>query len=145
VGSRAFRGVGCRCQQPRRPEPTRVARHGLVLAVAMVWVLADGTRVEEATQADLPPAQGHTPRPLTYRKRRRWVSVFRLGLSWLRLHLARGRLWCRLWLGPEPWAEGWPPFMVQDHDVRPHAAAEPPPRFQSLPLSANGRGMYRKL
>ena len=123
LGFRALKGVGFQWQQTRRTEPTRVARHGLVLAVAMVWVLADGTRVEEATQADLPPAQGHTPRPLTYRKRRRWVSVFRLGLSWLRLHLARGRLWCRLWLAPEPWPEGWPQLMVQYHDVSPQAAA----------------------
>src|SRR5262249_60565831 len=138
VGSRAFRGVGCRCQQPRRPEPTRVARHGLVLAVAMVWVLADGTRVEEATQADLPPAQGHTPRPLTYRKRRRWVSVFRLGLSWLRLDLARGRLWRRLWLAPEAWPEGWAQFVVQYVDVRPQAGASRRPALQTRPRRLRG-------
>jgi Transposase DDE domain len=123
LGFRALKGVGFHWQQTRRTEPTRVARHWLVLAVAMVWVLAYGTRVEEATQAELPPAQVHTPRPPTDRRRRRWVSVFRLGLSWLRLHLARGRLWRRLWLAPEPWPKVWPQWRVHYHDISPQAAA----------------------
>ena len=123
LGFRALKGVGFQWQQTRRTDPTRVARHWLVLAVAMVWVLAYGTRVEEATQADLPPAQVYTPRPPVHRRRLRWVSVFRLGLSWLRLHLARGRLWRRLWLAPEPWPEMWPQLMVHYHDVRSQAAA----------------------
>jgi Transposase DDE domain len=123
LGFRALKGVGFQWQQTRRTEPTRVARHWLVLAVAMVWVLAYGTRVEEAIQADLPPAQVYSPPPPTPRPRRRWVSVLRLGLSWLRLHLARGRLWHRLWLAPEPWPEVWPQLAVHYHDLIQQAAA----------------------
>lgn len=123
LGFRALKGVGFQGQQTRRTEPTRVARPWLVLAVAMVWVLAYGTRGEEATQAELPPAQLQTPRPPTHRKRPRWVSVFRLGLSWWRLHLAQGRLWRRLWLAPEPWPAVWPHLAVHYHESIQQAAA----------------------
>ena len=84
-----------------------MARHWLVLAVAMVWVLAYGTRVEEATQVKLPPAQLHTPPSPAPHRRRRWVSVFRLGLSWLRLHLAQGAV-----AGAGPWPQAWPVFNI---------------------------------
>lgn len=50
MGFRALKGVGWQWQPTRRTEPTRVARHWLVLAVALLWVLAYGTRVEEAAR-----------------------------------------------------------------------------------------------
>jgi hypothetical protein len=48
LGFRALKGVGWQWQKTRRTDPERVARHWLVLAVAMVWVLAYGTRAEDA-------------------------------------------------------------------------------------------------
>jgi hypothetical protein len=95
LGFRALKGVGWQWQPTRRTEPTRVARHWLVLAVAMLWVLAYGTRVEEAAQQGVPvaalrcPPPGPVPSPRTG-GRRRLVSLFRLGLSGLRRTLARG-------------------------------------------------------
>jgi hypothetical protein len=61
LGFRARKGVGFQWQQTRRTAPTRVARPWLVLAVARVWTLADGTRGEDAMPAELPPAQRHRP------------------------------------------------------------------------------------
>src|SRR5262245_55330012 len=102
-GFRALQGVGWQWQHTRRPPPTRVARHWLVLAVAMLWVLAYGTRAEDAAQQGVPPARLVRPlAPLAARVPRP-VSVFRRGLQWLRQTMARGYLWRRLWLAPEPW------------------------------------------
>jgi Transposase DDE domain len=104
LGFRALKGVGWQWQQTRRTDPERVARHWLVLAVATLWVVACGTRVEEARAAGVPPARLRTPRPAPKVQRRK-VSVFRLGLAWLRQQVARGRVWQRLWLTPEPWPD----------------------------------------
>jgi hypothetical protein len=106
-GSRVLKGVGWQWQQTRRTEPTRVARYWLVLAVATLWVLAYGTRVEDAAQQGLPLLQLARPP--------RGVSLFRQGLSWLRVHLLRGRLWRRLWLAPEPWPEPTPQLHISCH------------------------------
>ena len=42
------RRMGWQWHRTRRLDPARVDRHWLVLAVATLWVLAHGTRVEEA-------------------------------------------------------------------------------------------------
>jgi DDE family transposase len=110
LGFRACKGIGWQWQRTRRTDPERVARYWLVLAVATLWVLATGTRADDALDLDLPPAQVRTPRPLVAH-RQRLVSVFRLGLTWVRWQLARGRLWQRLWLTPEPWPR--PPAAVE--------------------------------
>jgi hypothetical protein len=141
LGVRALQGMGWPWQQTRRPEPTRVARHGLVLAVAMVWGLAYGTRGEEATQQGRPPAGLRPPRPGPAHSpsaggRQRLVSLFRLGLSWLRTTLGRGYLWRRLWLTPESWPASLPHLCLTDHLV-----ASPTMHHQYLPLSAQARGM----
>lgn len=122
LGFRALKGVGWRWQQTRRTQPIRVARHWLVLAVAMLWGLAYGTRVEEANWHGVPPA--HLQRPPSDPDgwhqgppRRRVVSLFHQGLSWVRLHLARGRLWRCLWRAPEPWPEPWPHLLISYHAV----------------------------
>lgn len=102
LGFRALKGVGWQWQHTQRREPNRVARHWLVLAVAMLWVLAYGTRAEDATAQGLPPGRLRTPpQGPTYPRRK--LSVFRLGIRWLSQQLSRGRLWRRLWLAPEPW------------------------------------------
>lgn len=101
---RALKGIGWRWERTRRTDPARVARHWLVLAVATIWVLAYGTRVEDALIQGVAPANlrvAPTPPPATYRRR---LSVFLLGVSRLRWQMLRQRqLWSRVWLVPEPW------------------------------------------
>lgn len=103
LGFRALKGVGWQYQHTRRTNPDRVARHWLVLAVAMLWVLAYGTRAEDAEALGLPPGQLRRPPPAPHWVQRRKVSLFRRGWSWLTRQLLHGKPWRRLWLAPEPW------------------------------------------
>ena len=109
LGFRALKGMGWQWQRTRRTAPARVARHWLVLAVATLWVLAHGTRLEAAERAGRPPARLRTPPqaapPAAAPACPRRISVFRRGLQRLRHLLGRGRLWRRLWLAPEPWPD----------------------------------------
>ena len=77
-------------QRTRRTEPARVDRHWLVLAVTTLWVLAYGTRVEEARLRGLVPGRADD-RPL---------SVFQLGRYQVQLLLHRGYAWVRIQHGP---------------------------------------------
>jgi hypothetical protein len=120
LGFRALKGVGWQWHKTRRLDPRRVARHWLVLAVAMLWVLAYGTRAEDAELRGLAPGNLRSPakpkaasRPA--RPRRRLVSIFQWGLSWLRRQLLKGRLWRRLWLAPEPWPDPPPGLQIAYH------------------------------
>ena len=88
----------------------------------MLWTLAMGTRVEDAEWRGVPPARLHTSPPPPAAPLPRTVSVFRRGLSWLGRQVARGRLWQRLWLTPEPWP-ATPPGLVLT--VGPPAAQPP--------------------
>jgi Transposase DDE domain len=115
LGFRALKGVGWQWQRSRRTDPARVARHWLVLAVASLWVLAHGTRVEDAHERGLPPARLRTPPPARARTRPRRIGVARLGMQWLRHLLAHGRLWSRLWLAPEPWPQPPPGLAIEVH------------------------------
>lgn len=103
LGFRALKGVGWQWQHTRRTNPQRVARHWLVLAVAMLWVLAYGTRAEDAETQGLPP--GRLLRPPLHPRwlQQRKVSLFRQGRIWLTRQLLRGKPWRRLWLAPDPW------------------------------------------
>ncbi len=103
LGFRALKGVGWQWEHTQRTDPARVARHWLVLAVATVWVLAYGTRVEDAELRGVPPARMHTPPQRLTSHRPRRVSVFQQGMGHMLKQLLRGRLWRRLWLAPEPW------------------------------------------
>ncbi len=103
LGFRALKGVGWQWQHSRRTNPERVSRHWLVLAVATLWVLAYGTRAEDAANLGLPPGRVLRPPPHPVWLQRRTVSIFRQGRSWLTRQLLKGRLWKRLWLEPEPW------------------------------------------
>ena len=47
--------------------------------------------------------------------RSRRISPVRLGIQWLRHLLARGRLWRRLWLAPEPWPQPPPGLEIAVH------------------------------
>src|SRR3954454_14240889 len=112
LGFRALKGVGWQCQRSRRTDPARVARHWLVLAVASLWVLAHGTRVEDARERGLPPPRLRAPPVPPAAARPRRISLFGLGLQWLRHLLARGRPWRRLWLPPPPLAPPPPRLAV---------------------------------
>jgi hypothetical protein len=110
LGFRVLKGVGWQWQRTRRTDPARVARHWLVLAVATLWVLAYGTRSEEAEAVGLDPSRlrrssGAASRP-------RVSSVFKRGLEGLKQHLPRGRFWHCLWLAPERWPDAPPSLSV---------------------------------
>lgn len=111
LGFKVLKSVGWQWQRTRRTDPTRVARHWLVLAVATLWVMAYGTRVEDAERLGVAPAQWRTPlAPLVNAYPRRF-SVFQQGLRCLQRLLYQGRWWQGWWLAPEPWPEP-PPGLV---------------------------------
>src|SRR4051794_32715892 len=115
LGFRALQGLRWQWQRSRPTDPARVARHWLVLA--SLWVLAHGTRVEDARERGLPPARLRAP-PASRaraRPRPRRISLVRLGIQWLRHLLAHGRLWRRLWLAPEPWPQPPPGLAITVH------------------------------
>src|SRR3954454_22705020 len=115
LGFRALQGLGWQWQRSRRTDRARVARHWLVLAVASLWVLASGTRVEDAQERGLPPARLRAPPAPRAGARPRRISLVRLGVQWLLPLLARGRLWRRLWLAPEPWPQPPPGLAITIH------------------------------
>lgn len=110
-GFRALKGVGWQWQHTRRTDPARVARHWFVLAVATLWVVAYGTRSEDAQTQGVPPARLRTP-PAPPPSGPRHLSVFRQGLLWFGRQLLQGRLWRSLWLLPEPWPQPPPQLQV---------------------------------
>jgi len=118
LGFKALKGLGWHWDRTRRTEPSRVARHWLILAVTTLVVLATATRSEDAALLALPPAVLHHP-PTRPRWRpagvSRTVSLLALGIAELRCQLLRGRLWHRLWLAPEPWPHPPPDLQVHYH------------------------------
>ncbi|MGI8552165.1 MAG: hypothetical protein ACR2PL_15490 [Dehalococcoidia bacterium] len=103
LGFRVLKSLGWNWEQTQRRKPERVMRHGLVMVVATLWVLATGTRVEDAEAHGREPAHVTLPLPPIVRRRR--ISVFARGLVWRQRQLARRQLWQTLWLMPEPWPE----------------------------------------
>jgi hypothetical protein len=119
LGFRALKSLGWQWQRTRRRDPARVARHWLVLAVASLWVLAHGTRAEDADRLGVAPARLCAPPALPAMRQRRVISVFCRGLHWLGQLLAAARLWRRLWLAPEPWPEPPPHLLLILHPPAP--------------------------
>lgn len=111
LGFRALKSMGWQWQRTRRTDPTRVARHWLVLAVVTLWAAAVGTRAEDAARLGRPPATLRAPVPVVVATRPRPLSVVRQGITWLREQIRQRRLWHVLWLAPEPWP-GPPPNVV---------------------------------
>ena len=120
--------MGWQWQRTRRTDLARVDRHGLVLAVATLWVLAHGTRVEEAQLRGLAPGRVRRP-PLTpAAAENRPPGVFQLGRYQVQRLLHRGHAWARVQRGPcrgrgRPRdCNGWlrrpdsPPFSHKDAD-----------------------------
>jgi hypothetical protein len=103
LGFRACKRLGWHWERTRRTDPDRVARHWLVLAVATLWVVATGTREEDAERVGRCPARLRVAVPPPAAARRT-VSVFARGVLRLRWQLLRlRRVWTQLWLWPEPW------------------------------------------
>jgi hypothetical protein len=113
LGFRALKGVGWQWEHTRRVDPARVARFWLVLAVASLYTLSCGTRVEEAQLAGLPPARMRTPPSRSRRTRPRLISVFRQGLLCFTRLLLSARIWKSLWLLPEPWPDPPPGLTIR--------------------------------
>jgi len=101
-GFRMRKRMGWQWHRTRRTDPARVDRHWLVLAVATLWVLAHGTRVEEARLRGLAPGRVRRP-PLTPAAAQdRPLSLFQLGWFQAQRLLHRGYAWSRVWLQPLP-------------------------------------------
>lgn len=115
LGFRALKVVGWQWEHTQRTDPAKVARHWLVLAVATAWVLAYGTRVEDAKLRGLPPARLHTPPQPAPPPQLRRISVFKQGIGYLHRQLHTGQLWRRLWLAPEPWPGAPPQLHITYH------------------------------
>jgi Transposase DDE domain len=112
-GFRALKGLGWRWERTRRTDPERVARHWLVLAVATLWVLAYGTRAEDAEIVGVAPANLRTAPPPPPAAYVRTISVFARGVGQLRWQLLRmRRLWTRVWLVPQAWPDPAPDLVV---------------------------------
>ncbi len=116
-GFRVLKRMGWQWHRTRRVDPTRVDRHWLVLAVATLWVLAYGTRVEEALLRGLAPGQMRQPPLVPTVARDRPLSVFQLGLFQAQRLLHRGYAWARVWLQPLPGPA--PPWELQWVDSPP--------------------------
>ena len=103
LGFRALKRLGFHWERTRRTNPTRIARHWLVLAIATLLSLAVGTRLEDAAQQGTPPARLRRPRTTTPAPARvRRDSLFTRGRDWLHAWVWRGTAWWRaLWLWPE--------------------------------------------
>ena len=122
LGCKALKSLGWQWDQTRRTDPARVSRHWLVRSVATLLTLAYGTRVEDANDRRMAPANLRAPpRALApthhggREKPARTVSVIRHGITWLRRLLYRGRLWRRVWLLPEPGPEPKSNLQVTHH------------------------------
>lgn len=102
LGFKALKSLGWQWQQTQRDDPDRVARHWLVLAIATLWTVAVGTRVEEATARAICPTRFWRP-PRQPGAVPRTVSLFTQGWGWLVRQVVCGRLCRHLWLLPEPW------------------------------------------
>lgn len=118
LGFRVLKSLGWHWQRTRRCDPRRVARHWLVLALASLWVLAYGTRLEDAQRLGRPPARLRRPPGPPPQARPRRISLFRRGLHGLQQCLAQGRPWRRLWLAPEAWPQPPPALTLCGHPQR---------------------------
>jgi hypothetical protein len=92
-----------------------------VVAVATLWTLAIGTRIEDAAQQGVAPGQLRQPPTTTPRRTRRSgtarriISLIQQGMQMLRWLLAHGRTWVRLWLRPEPWPKTLDTWAIHIH------------------------------
>jgi Transposase DDE domain len=116
LGFKVLKSMGWQWQQTQRDDPARVGRYWLVLAIATLWTVAVGTRVEDAQAHGICPTRYWRP-PRQAGSAPRAASVFAQGWSWLMRQVARGRLWKRLWLLPEAWPVPSAALTICYHDT----------------------------
>lgn len=109
-GFRTLKSLGWQWQRSRRTDPTRVARHWLVLALATLWTVAAGSAVEDTTPL---PAR---VRPTATGRR---YSLSTRGRAWLRHRLVRGDLPTHFTFVPEPWPQPHPRLQITMPDWPP--------------------------
>lgn len=100
-------------QHTRMRDPERVARLGLALAVATVWMLSVGSELDEVLCDTAVPDLYGLLQQSARTPRQRQVRVVRLGLLWLLVSLLHGKrvpLPRRLIF--EPWPQAVPPAAV---------------------------------
>lgn len=110
AGFRQSKSMGWDWQRGQLQKPDAVAWQYLVVAVATLWALAVGTRIEDAEQLGVPASQlRHAPPTLGPPQPHRWsgtakrvVCLLQRGCQKVRWLLAQGRQWVRLWLRAEP-------------------------------------------
>ena len=88
---------------------------GRRLTVTLVAAWTTAQEEPWVVVTDLPPARPRAPPAPRAGARPRRISLVRLGIQWLRHLLARGRLWRRLWLAPEPWPQPPPGLAITIH------------------------------
>jgi hypothetical protein len=98
-GFRTLKSLGLQWESCRRTGLERSARHLLVLAISLVYVLATGTREEDAEEVKQLACHLHSA-PSGAGRERRVFSLFRVGLRSLQIQILKGRLWKRIWLRP---------------------------------------------
>lgn len=128
AGFRVLKRLGWNWQHTRRTDPDRVARHWLVLAVATLWAIAYGTRVDDALQTGQVPGRLRQPPP-TAPATTRQHSLFCLGLNWMQRAWWTGRWWRRLWLVPTALPD--PPSTLR---ISYHPDPTPDPSGHVIPL-----------
>lgn len=109
-GFRQRKSMGWEWQRGQLLDPDAVAWQYLIVAVATLWALAVGTRIEDAEHLGVPSGQlRHAPPTLGPPQPRRWsgtakrvVCLLQRGCQKLRWLLAQGRQWVRVWLRAEP-------------------------------------------
>jgi hypothetical protein len=115
AGFRVLKRMGWHWQRCRRTDPTRLARHWLVLAVTQLWSVAVGTRLEEADRLAIPPGRLRTPPQPPPAPLARALSLVARGRRVLWRLLDHARPWRRLWLLPEPWPQPPPDWPITRH------------------------------
>lgn len=121
LGFRVLKSLGWRWHHTRRTDPTRAARHWLVLAIATAEILAYGTRAEDAEARGIAPERLHVPPtgPVPPRTGHRTLSVFLRGWSLVSHLFHCGTVWRVLWLAPEPWPDPPPGLHITIHPAEP--------------------------
>lgn len=120
-GFRDLKSMGWSWDRTRRVDCTRVERHWLILALATLYALAYGTRLEEQERQGL--SMGELPSfpllPPRQPRRPPTLSLFTRGKLELRKRLYRGALWAVLWLQTAPWPEPPPMLSITLHPAEP--------------------------
>jgi hypothetical protein len=120
LGFRSLKSLGWQWERTRRLQPERVARHLLVAAIATLWVVATGTREEDAERRGRDPAHLRVALPPPPGLFQRQISLFARGLARLGWQLLRQRrLWTQQWLWPEPWPGPPPGVHIVTHQPLP--------------------------